>query len=97
MKNIHEILKSYDIEIPEDKKADFDKVVTENYKTVAEVTKLRESRDNYKSQLDTATTTLKEFEGVDVTILDEKVTIKASLNDESLKEIEVLANKLNTL
>lgn len=40
---------------------------------------------------------LKKFEGVDVTILDEKVTIKASLNDESLKEIEVLANKLNTL
>ena len=72
MKNIHEILKSYDIEIPEDKKADFDKAVTENYKTVAEVTKLRESRDNYKSQLDTATTTLKEFEGVDVKELQGK-------------------------
>ena len=39
MKNIHEILRSYGIEIPSDKKADFDKTflecrdVTEKYKT----------------------------------------------------------------
>ena len=37
MVNIHEILKGYGIEVPADKKADFDKAVTENYKTVAEV------------------------------------------------------------
>ena len=42
MVNIHEILKGYGIEIPADKKADFDKAVTENYKTVAEVEKIND-------------------------------------------------------
>jgi hypothetical protein len=42
MTNIHEILKSYGVEIPEDKKADFDKSVAENYKTVAEVDKIND-------------------------------------------------------
>ena len=42
MINIHEILKGYGLEIPADKKADFDKAVSENYKTVAEVEKIRE-------------------------------------------------------
>ena len=37
MKNINEILKSYGVEIPSDKKEAFDKEVLENYKTVAEV------------------------------------------------------------
>ena len=37
------------------------------------------------------------FENVDVTILDEKVTLKSALNAESLKEIEVLADKLNSI
>lgn len=42
MVNIHEILKGYGIEVPADKKTDFDKAVTENYKTVAEVEKINE-------------------------------------------------------
>lgn len=99
MKNIHEILKSYDIEIPEDKKADFDKAVTENYKTVAEVNKLRESRDSYKSQLDTATTTLKEFEGVDVKELQGKIT-KLNEQLETQKtdfEKQIAENEFNSL
>jgi len=98
MKNIHEILKSYDIEIPEDKKADFDKVVTENYKTVAEVNKLRESRDNYKSQLDTATTTLKEFEGVDVKELQGKITKLNEQLDTQKKDFEkqIAENEFNS-
>ena len=36
MKNIHELLKELGLEIPADKKADFDKAVGENYKTVEE-------------------------------------------------------------
>ncbi len=48
MKNIHEILKELGIEIPADKKADFDTAVNENYKTVAEVDKIRTLR---KSEL----------------------------------------------
>lgn len=74
MKNIHEILKSVGFEIPADKKADFDKAVLENYKTVAEAEKLRTARDNYKTQLDTATEQLKSFEGVNVEELQGKIT-----------------------
>ena len=40
MQNIHDILKAYGIEIPADKKADFDKALAENYKTIAEVNKI---------------------------------------------------------
>ena len=32
MKNIHDILKGFGIEIPADKKAEFDKAVSENYR-----------------------------------------------------------------
>lgn len=42
MTNIHEILKSYGVEIPSDKKADFDKALNENYKTIAEVDKIND-------------------------------------------------------
>lgn len=55
MKNIYDILKDFGLEIPEEKKADFDKAVIENYKTVAEVDKLKNKlttaetdRDNFK-------------------------------------------------
>lgn len=74
MKNIHEILKSYDIEIPADKKAEFDKAVLDNYKTVAEAEKLRTARDNYKSQLDDATQKLEGFKGVNVEELQGKIS-----------------------
>lgn len=74
MKNIHEILKGYDIEIPSDKKAEFDKAVLDNYKTVAEAEKLRTARDNYKSQLDDATQKLKGFKGVNVEELQDKIS-----------------------
>lgn len=74
MKNIFEILKGFGIEIPEDKKAEIDKAVLENYKTVAEANKLRDARDNYKNELEKAQDALKEFEGVDVKDLQGKIT-----------------------
>ena len=39
MKNIYEILKDFNIELPDDKKEDFDKAVLENYKTVKDYNK----------------------------------------------------------
>lgn len=42
MQNIYEIAKTSGIEIPEDKKTDFDKAMVENYKTIAEVDKINE-------------------------------------------------------
>lgn len=66
MLNIHEILKGYGIEIPADKKADFDKTVTENYKTVAEVEKINEKLtkeiNDHKETKKTLETTNKSFE-----------------------------------
>ena len=52
MKNIFEILKEYEIEVPEDKKKDFEKSVLENYKTVTDY-------DNQTQKLDAANETIK--------------------------------------
>ena len=82
MQNIHEILKKFGIEVPSDSKADFDKEVAANYKTVAEhekkLGKVEGERDNYAEQLKTAQETLKGFEGVDLaTIQSELATWKS--------------------
>ena len=86
MKNIETILSEIGLEIPEDKKADFETLFNDNYKTVSEVEKIRTSRDNYKEQLETAQTALKEFEGIDVKDLQGKIT--ALTNDLNTKETE---------
>ena len=69
MKNIHTILSEIGISIPDDKKAEFDKAVAENYKTSAEfekkVNRLTEDLDAEKKRADTAVETLKGFEGKD--------------------------------
>lgn len=69
MKNIHTILSEIGVTIPEDKKADFDKAVAENYKTAAEfekkVNRLTEDLNAEKKRADTAVETLKGFEGKD--------------------------------
>lgn len=70
MKNITEILKALEIDIPKDRQEELGKAVAENYKTIAEFDKrtkrLEEERDGYKEQLTTATETLKGFEGINV-------------------------------
>ena len=66
MKNIYEIMKNCGVEIPEDKKAEFEKAVKENYAPAAELEKVRTARDNYKAQLDTATQKLEGFKDVNV-------------------------------
>ena len=43
MENIFKIMKDFGIEMPEDKKADFEKSVLENYKTVNDYNKQVES------------------------------------------------------
>ena len=86
MKNIQTLLSEIGIEIPQDKKKDFETAFNENYKTVSEVNKLREARDNYKDQLDTAKGQLKEFENVDVKDLQDK--IKTLTSDLETKDRE---------
>ena len=60
MKNIYEILKSFELTVPEDKKEEFDKALNENYKTISEVIKIQGKlekaegeRDTYKNKYDT--------------------------------------------
>lgn len=69
MKNIHTILSEIGIAIPEDKKAEFDKAVAENYKTAAEfekkVNRLTDDLAAEKKRADDAAETLKGFEGKD--------------------------------
>lgn len=50
MENIHEILKEYELEVPADKKAAFDKAWKENYRTKSEYDNAVSQRD--KSQKD---------------------------------------------
>lgn len=50
MNNIFEILTKYGVEIPEEKKKDFEKSVLENYKTVAEVTSTRSKLEALQKQ-----------------------------------------------
>lgn len=77
MKNITEILKDLGITVPEDKVAELTKLVAENYKTVAEfdrkVGRLETERDGIQRQLDTATESLKKFEGLDADALKNEV------------------------
>lgn len=69
MKNIIDICKEFGIEIPADKHAEFNKVVAENYKTVAEhekkVNRLTDDLAAEKKRADDAVETLKGFEGKD--------------------------------
>lgn len=80
MKNIYEILKGFGLEVPEDKKEDFDKSWKENYRTKAEYEKATSQRDEYKTSLDTVNTKLKEFDDVDVSALKGQIeTLKGDL------------------
>ena len=93
MKNIHEILKEYGMEVPADKKADFDKAWKENYRTKSEYDNAVTQRDNYKASLDDVNTRLKEFEGVDVKDLQGQITklqgdLKAKDDEYAAKEAD---------
>ena len=74
MKNIYDILKEFGLEIPADKKADFDKMLKENYRTKTEYENAAAKRDEYKTSLDEVNEKLKAFDGVDVSDLKNQIT-----------------------
>lgn len=83
MKNIHEILKEYGLEIPEEKKADFDKVWKENYRTKSEYDNAVTKRDEYKASLDDVQAKLDGFKDIDVDDLKTQIsTLTKELSDE---------------
>lgn len=74
MKNIYEIFKEFGLEIPADKKADFDKILKEHYRTKSEYDNVAAKRDEYKTSLDGVNIKLKEFDGIDVADLKSQIT-----------------------
>lgn len=73
MRNIHELLKDMGIEIPAEKKTDFERAFGENYKTIAEFERTKTRLDNAETQLTEAKESLKAFEGVDVSALNGEI------------------------
>lgn len=70
MQKLIETLKTFGIEVPEDKQSEVKKTLSDHYKNVAEynkaISKLETDRDTWKKKAETAEDTLKGFEGVDL-------------------------------
>lgn len=73
MQNIETILKEFGLEIPEDKREEFRIKFHENYKTVNDYSRLESDRDTWKEKAETAETTLKGFEGVDLETMQKEL------------------------
>lgn len=80
MKNIFEIMKEYGLEVPEDKKKEFEDVVLENYKTISDYNNQKAALDTAGEKLKAAEKTmeelngnLKEYKNVDVSELNQKI------------------------
>lgn len=89
MKNIFEIMKEYELEVPEDKKKDFEKVVLENYKTVSDYETQAEKLKTAEGKVDTLTESLEKFKDVNVDELNSTInTLKTDLanKDQELKD-----------
>ena len=74
MKNINEILAGLDIQIPEDKQAEFDKTFAENYKTIADYDRQKDKLAHAEGDLKTARESLEAFKDVDVKDLQSQIS-----------------------
>lgn len=90
MQNYEQILAELGIEVPEDKKSDLKKKMSENYKTVADYDKQVKKKDEYKISLDDVQTRLVELEKEDVDGLNAKIT---TLTQELADEKEARAKE----
>lgn len=98
MKNIYEILKSFGLVVPEDKKDEFDKMLNENYKTQAEVnnlniklTKAEGERDALQAQYNND---IKQRD-TDLAGLKQKLA-EAGTDAETLKNLQIDFDTLKT-
>lgn len=83
MQNIIEICKEFGFEIPADKQAEFNKKVSENYRTKVDYDKAIEKRDEYKDSLDEVQKKLDGFKDIDVEDLKEQISnLTTQLEDE---------------
>lgn len=94
MKNIFEIMKDYGLEVPEDKKKDFEKAVLENYKTTADYDKQTDKVNNLTDQLNETKTALSKFDGVDPEALKNDIaTLNQKLADKDAEYQNQLADR----
>ena len=96
MKNIYEIMKSFGLEVPEEKKADFDKAVLENYKTISEVDVVRKNLEKAEKERDTYKTKYDE----DIKARDADISnLKEQLNNAGVdaEKLKTLQNDLTAL
>ena len=98
MKNIFDLLKEYGVELPEDKKKDFEKAMLENYKTIKDYDAQKEKLTAAEQKNATSETTinelkedLKKFDGKDVGALEQKIT---DLQTELSNKDQDYANKI---
>lgn len=77
MQKLIETLKEFGVDIPEDKQTEIKTALSKHYKNVAEhekaIGKLEADRDKWKTQAETATETLKSFDGVDPKEMQSKI------------------------
>lgn len=89
MKNIHEILRAFGLEIPSDKKTEFEKVVIENYKTVAEVEKINDKLSEATQELKNSKETISQL-----TAEAEKLKTDGASAEEWKTKFENLQNEI---
>lgn len=88
MKNIYDILKEAGLEVPEDKKAEFDKAWKENYKAVADYNKVVEKRDELQTSLNGVQEELGKFKDVNVDDLQKQVGDLTKKLEDQAKDYE---------
>lgn len=80
MKNIFEIMKEYGLEVPKEKKEEFEKAVLENYRTMSDYERQKDALDSAGDKLKAAEDTmadlkekLEEYKDVDVSGLKKQI------------------------
>lgn len=101
MKNVFELMKEYGVELPEDKKKDFEKALLENYKTIKDYDAQKEKLTAAEQKNATSETTinelkedLKKFDGKDVGALEQKITdLQAELSNKDQEYTNKIADR----
>lgn len=97
MQKLIETLKSFGIEIPEDKKEEIKRSLSEHYKNAGEYDKVVKKMNEYKTSLDDVQTKLDGFKDVDVDDLKGQIsTLTTQLNDEKGNKLYEFLNDITS-
>lgn len=101
MKNIFDLLKEYGVELPEDKKKDFEKALLENYKTIKDYDIQKEKLAVAEAKVTANESTINDlredlrgFDGVDVTGLQNRITaLETDLQNKDTEYAQKIADR----